>query len=233
MATYESLLAEVLNFEIDAPRHFKNIPNVCTEEYTELWVDATTLEEDLSIEESMGLYNGLQWLKEFQDGCDGIHIVTVSFLRNLHKAALKHDVKRRGYLRQQADDVVGSLCPFTDAWYRYPEPINVISKLESLCDKINILVLGWQTDKDLHVLIRMCGWFFHEFVTLHPFLDGNGRIARFVVLHLLAMLFSVPIPLFSCTRLKFLQCIVGPCINNCKPVALTQMIADCVTEFLK
>ena len=102
-----------------------------------------------------------------------------------------------------------------------------------LCDKINILVLGWQTDKDLHVLIRMCGWFFHEFVTLHPFLDGNGHIARFVVLHLLAMLFSVPIPLFSCTRLKFLQCIVGPCINNCKPVALTQMIADCVTEFLK
>jgi Fic family protein len=52
-----------------------------------------------------------------------------------------------------------------------PVPAQVGGRMKDLC--------VWLKDEDQHPIIR-CAIFHHEFLTIHPFVDGNGRVARAV-----------------------------------------------------
>lgn len=60
--------------------------------------------------------------------------------------------------------------------YLPPEPKDVDNLMKDLC--------VWVNTTDLHPLLR-AGIFHAQFVTIHPFIDGNGRSARSLSLYLL------------------------------------------------
>lgn len=51
--------------------------------------------------------------------------------------------------------------------------VHVASEMERLCD----LYAALELRSDVHALVR-CAWLHHRFVRIHPFPDGNGRVAR-------------------------------------------------------
>jgi len=57
--------------------------------------------------------------------------------------------------------------------FRYAEPNEVPAKMQALVDWYN-------NTKDLHPVI-VAAKFHHEFVLIHPFGDGNGRVARLIM----------------------------------------------------
>lgn len=60
--------------------------------------------------------------------------------------------------------------------YLPPEPKDVPSLMDDLC--------FWANTAKVHPII-LAGIFHNQFVTIHPFVDGNGRSARFLSLYLL------------------------------------------------
>ena len=57
-----------------------------------------------------------------------------------------------------------------------PAPAKVAGRMKEL--------LKWLKDKDQHAIVRSAV-FHHEFLTIHPFVDGNGRVARAIAQWLL------------------------------------------------
>ncbi len=113
--------------------------------------------------------------------------LTPSFIKQLHHAltrtqahytavdALGQAVQRalpRGQWKQWPNHVVrpdGSLL-------EYCPPEHVDSEIDNLC--------SWYEEleaRDLHALIK-AAWLHHRFVQIHPFADGNGRVARALTL---------------------------------------------------
>lgn len=60
--------------------------------------------------------------------------------------------------------------------YLPPEPKDVTKLIENLCQ--------WINKANIHAII-LAAIFHNEFVTIHPFIDGNGRMARFLSLYFL------------------------------------------------
>jgi len=51
---------------------------------------------------------------------------------------------------------------------------------------------------NLHfTLIKLAAWLLYEFLEVHPFADGNGRMARVLVSNILAYFYPVPVPILS------------------------------------
>jgi Fic family protein len=63
--------------------------------------------------------------------------------------------------------------------YLPPEKSDVIPLINDLC--------VWVNNAKIHPLV-LAGIFHNQFVTIHPFVDGNGRSARFISLYLLESL---------------------------------------------
>ncbi len=113
--------------------------------------------------------------------------LTASFIKELHQAftrtqghyiatdALGQTVERalpRGQWKQWPNHVVrpdGTLL-------EYCPPEHVDSEIDNLCSWYEQLEA-----QDIHALIK-AAWLHHRFVQIHPFADGNGRVARALTL---------------------------------------------------
>jgi len=247
------LLEKIMDIEVSAVVEYSKVKY---DTPAKEWVDITAYEEDLKTSEKEGLYDALDYLAEFQKDCHGVHIITVPFICDLHEKALKHDANRRGYLRRTQEDIVTTNCPFTLRKYTYPDPLHMEASLTELCDQVNVLIrgwclrnysdekmieLGWISEKQFHVkhreIMHICGWFYYKFISLHPFLDGNGRVARLLLVHLINMLVPQRLALFDASvkdsRMQYIRSIVKPRIDNSKPLELTDMIVRSFNEMCK
>jgi len=68
---------------------------------------------------------------------------------------------------------IGSTPYIQDAGYVPPPPNVIPDLLEDLLEYAN-------QDTDLHPLLRI-GLIHYQFETIHPFLDGNGRLGRLLI----------------------------------------------------
>ena len=102
--------------------------------------------------------------------------VTPALVLRCHKEVLKGIVSPnlRGKLRnvQNAIYEVGT----NKLVYLPPEAKDVQKLVDDLCE--------WTTAATIHPVIQ-AAIFHNQFVTIHPFVDGNGRTARFLTLYLL------------------------------------------------
>jgi len=94
--------------------------------------------------------------------------VSVNDIKSLHRLFFKNiDETRAGVWRDINIIVTGSD-------YEFPSP----AELDELMDKLEI----WSdTERDSIHPIRFAAMLHLKFVTIHPFIDGNGRVARLLM----------------------------------------------------
>lgn len=135
-------------------------------------IDITKL-EDRDSQEVVGYFNTLDLITEsYQD----INI-TESSIKNLHNILLKHSKKdswHKGNYKQHSNAVEAN----------YPDGTKriIFETTEAgfpTEDAMRSLFKWYKTDKETHPLVK-CASFCYEFVSIHPFQDGNGRLSRLI-----------------------------------------------------
>lgn len=85
---------------------------------------------------------------------------------------------------------IGSSNP-NEARYTPPEPEKVVQLTIDLLDKWNSIYQELKDKGDKEKIITEITKFHHSFLSIHPFLDGNGRVARFILSQQVAELLGV------------------------------------------
>ena len=140
-------------------------------------IDITKL-VDRDSQEVVGYFDTLDIISEsYQD--IGI---TESSLKNLHKILLKYSQKdnwHKGGYKQHSNAVEAN---YTDGTKRI-----IFETTEAgfpTDDAMRSFINWYKTDKQTHPLVK-CALFCYEFVRIHPFQDGNGRLSRLMATLLL------------------------------------------------
>lgn len=77
-----------------------------------------------------------------------------------------------GEYKQQPNSVLRS----TGEMFYYAEPFEVSAKMQELLEAYRQI----NTDPEIHP-VALAAWFHYEFIRIHPFDDGNGRLARILM----------------------------------------------------
>lgn len=140
-------------------------------------LDITKL-EDRDRQEVVGYYEALDTIG---DAYAEIRIGE-SELKHLHKLALRYSTKdawhRGDYkMRPNAVEAVAADGSRTVVFATTPPGVETV-------DAMRALVAWYGRSEPVHPLVRVA-LFCYEFVTIHPFLDGNGRMSRLLATLLL------------------------------------------------
>ena len=127
--------------------------------------------EDRDSQEVAGYFEVLDLISESYDGID----ITENSLKNLHNRLLKYSDKdewHKGNYKQLSNSVEAT----------FPDGSNQIifetakPGVETE-DTMRALIEWYANDKETHPLVKTA-IFCYEFVSIHPFQDGNGRFSR-------------------------------------------------------
>lgn len=127
--------------------------------------------EDRDTQEVVGYFHTLDLISESYNDID----ISESSIKNLHNILLKYSKKdewHRGSYKQLSNAVEATLPTgekqiiFQTTEAGFPTE-----------DAIRHLVEWYNTDQQTHPLVK-CAIFSYEFVSIHPFQDGNGRMSR-------------------------------------------------------
>ncbi|QLH76168.1 Fic family protein [Halosimplex rubrum] len=125
-----------------------------------------------------GTQEVVNYLRALTHGLDAITAgdpITTELLCEMHYRLLsgvRGDRADPGELRT-TQNFIGSTPYIQDARYVPPPPSEIPELLEDLLEYAN-------EDTDLHPLLRI-GLIHYQFETIHPFLDGNGRLGRLLI----------------------------------------------------
>lgn len=127
--------------------------------------------EDRDSQEVAGYFEVLDLISESYDGID----ITENSLKNLHNRLLKYSNKdgwHKGNYKQLSNSVEAT---FLDGSKQIIfETANPGIETE---DAMRTLIEWYINDKETHPLVKTA-IFCYEFVSIHPFQDGNGRLSR-------------------------------------------------------
>lgn len=140
-------------------------------------IDITKL-EDRDSQEVVGYFETLDIISESFPEIP----ISENSLKNLHNILLKHSTKDRwhkGGYKQHSNAVEAN----------YPDGTkHIIFQTTDAGfpteDAMRALIEWYQSDKETHALVK-CALFCYEFVSIHPFQDGNGRLSRLIATLLL------------------------------------------------
>jgi len=133
-------------------------------------IDITKL-SDRDSQEVVGYFDTLDIITESFENID----IKESSIKNLHNILMKHSQKdewHKGNYKQHTNAVEAS----------YPDGTKQIIFQTTEAgfateDEMRELVDWYKKDKTTHPLVK-CALFAYEFVSIHPFQDGNGRLSR-------------------------------------------------------
>lgn len=131
-------------------------------------------------EEVAGYYNTLEIILNDSEGIP----INANYIRGLHKQLLQFSSKDRHHLgnyKQLTNRVVATMDDGTHRTiFKTTEPMFVEQEMNALFE-------WYHANKDgnrYHPLV-VIGAFIYEFLTIHPFQDGNGRLSRLLTTLLL------------------------------------------------
>src|SRR5690554_598261 len=134
-------------------------------------------------QEVVGYYEALEIILENYSDIP----LTQSYIHQLHGILLKHsgkDQTHKGRFKNLSNQVVANYPDGTQRTiFRTTEPHITASEMEVLLIWINERL----KEKDLHPLI-IVATFVYEFLSIHPYQDGNGRLSRLLTTFLLLKL---------------------------------------------
>lgn len=126
---------------------------------------------DRDIQEVINYRNVMEYIGEWGSG-EAKKEITDAFILHLHTLTVEKILQPElsGAYRQSQVVIRNSISG--EVAFRPPEPGEVIPQLRQLLDFINTT-----TGEDMHPVLKS-GIVHYEFVRIHPFVDGNGRVAR-------------------------------------------------------
>jgi Fic/DOC family len=177
-----------------------------------------------ALEKIHAQFDALQFLSQAaNEGRD----LSLLFISDLHKIITRHQVT------YQAHDALGQpvLAPLHHGdWKREPNhviradgslreytpPLQVQEEMESLIE-------FYRDAADAHPVVR-AAWLHHRFIIVHPFEDGNGRVARALVLLVLLGSHYAPLVVDRTRREDYIQALDSA--NDGDLVPLTRLFAE-------
>ena len=135
-------------------------------------IDITKI-EDRDSQEVVGYFETLDLISEVYNDIK----INESGLKNLHNILLKYSTKdewHRGDYKQHSNSVEAKLPDGTR---------QIIFKTTEAGfptqDAMRLLIDWYKNDNKTHPLVK-CALFAYDFVSIHPFQDGNGRLSRLI-----------------------------------------------------
>jgi fido (protein-threonine AMPylation protein) len=89
--------------------------------------------------------------------------------------------------------------------YHYLEAIRIETEMKKLFDQTRSLLIQHKGEPE--ILLKLASQFLVHFLTIHPFENGNGRVARLMISYLLASITVVPLSIFSYGKNEYLECL--------------------------
>ncbi len=126
---------------------------------------------DRDSQEVVGYFESLDLISESYDDIP----ITESSIKNLHNILLKHSKKdewHKGDYKQLCNAVEAKLPDGSRKIIFQTTPTGLPTQ-----DAMRLLIDWYNNDKETHPLVK-CALFAYEFVSIHPFQDGNGRLSR-------------------------------------------------------
>jgi Fic family protein len=115
---------------------------------------------------------------------------TPEFIQRIHGEVGKDLIQDAGQFRTRW------AAPSQEEWV-YLDPIRVPESLNLLCRDVRRAL---ENETGLVNRVKMAASFMTNFLHIHPFSNGNGRVARLCVSFLLSETSVVPVPLYAGTR---------------------------------
>ncbi len=108
--------------------------------------------------------------------------LTTNYILQLHKMLYSHSAKAIGGVFKKVQNYISGTDEngITRTIFTPLSPFETPSAMESICEQFNIAVADNEIDPLILIPI-----FIHDFLCIHPFLDGNGRMSRLLTTLLL------------------------------------------------
>lgn len=156
---------------------------------------------DLYSLKARNIYNAVN--KYFPCLCPAVAnlpLLNTSAVCKLHKIIMDGLIDQPGVFRTRG------AAPFSDILHRYLQPQCIESELNQLCLDVTSKL---DTATDLTERIKISTSFFTSFLYIHPFKNGNGRLARILLSSLLCDGTTIPIMIYNSRSKReiFLDCL--------------------------
>ena len=135
-------------------------------------IDITKI-EDRDSQEVIGYFETLDLITELYNDIN----INESGLKNLHNILLKHSEKddwHKGDYKQHSNAVEAQLPDGTKQIIFQTTDAGLSTQ-----DVMRLLIDWYKKDNATHPLVK-CALFAYDFVSIHPFQDGNGRLSRLI-----------------------------------------------------
>lgn len=132
----------------------------------------------------------------------GKSFLTRGLIEQGHEILMKNLIKNPGKMSENKRQ---TQCPILNKNIYYPDPDFITEQFDTFIDYTNqiysylenkILKCGFN-EKVIKLAIKFHAWFFISFIRLHPFSDGNGRLARILYAYLQLSISPVPIGIYN------------------------------------
>ena len=138
------------------------------------------------------------------------HFLSTELICEIHRVIFEEDgIARAGRLSSLPRKTF-----WKGAWHWYPHPDNMEVALDELCEGFNVRQF-WGCKPD-----QQCAWFLVYFLALHPFSDGNGRVAHVLASNILQ---QGPIPF--CDHPDFVESLIRD-RNQCNHESTLAVVRD-------
>ena len=157
--------------------------------------------ERISSEEqvSKNLLDAINHLESRNSGADRGLLDVEECIQDTHKVLMKNLLKSNkvgefSTEKKMAGD--GHVYPDLDTKeHAYNEVQTIVDRYNATIDYIKNARLD--PIKQNSMYIRCAAWILYNFVALHPFADGNGRMCRLLASHCLYLVFPFPCPIYN------------------------------------
>ncbi len=154
---------------------------------------------------------------------------TPQFIKELHAKVMNGLVEEPGTYRTKWAK------PSQEEWV-FVIPQKIDRKLNTLCKSVRTAIKAqrmWATsEQDILVQrIKIMATFLTEFLQIHPFSNGNGRVARLLISWLMADVVPLPLLTSPTTRDRYLQCLRDARHTNpILPISLARFVLESVVH---
>lgn len=129
--------------------------------------------EDRDSQEVAGYFEALDLISEVFPDME----ISEGAIKNLHNLMLKHSQKdewHRGNYKQHSNAVEATRPDGSKQVIFETTPPGLATE-----EAMRALIDWWHTDSETHPIVK-CALFCYDFVSIHPFQDGNGRLSRLI-----------------------------------------------------